>query len=85
MVALLRRVLNVADDVQPSRAMRAVRTLIHRTICAVAGHDYRVHAADYRICLRCANCERETEGWRIAVAVPLRTAITRTVTHSSRR
>jgi hypothetical protein len=52
-------------DVRVWRAVGAVRALVRETACAIGGHDYLLHAAGNRICLRCADCGHETPGWRI--------------------
>ena len=50
----------------------------HQAICAVSGHDYLLRIGDARIFLQCADCGRETPGWRIdrKVGAPLRVMIT---------
>jgi hypothetical protein len=46
-------------------ATRAVRVFVRETACAIGGHNYLLHAAGGRICLRCAECGHETPGWRV--------------------
>jgi hypothetical protein len=55
-------------DVRVSRAIGSVRAMVRETACTIGGHDYLLHAADNRICLRCADCGHETPGWRIDTA-----------------
>ena len=62
-------------DLRLTRALAAVRAFVRKAACAVGGHDYRLHASANRICLRCADCEHETPGWRLDARVARRTAM----------
>jgi hypothetical protein len=55
------------------RALGAARLFVRTMACGVRGHDYRLHTSAHRICLRCADCEHETPGWRIDPGVFRRT------------
>jgi hypothetical protein len=60
-------------NVRLTRAVGAVRTFVREAACSVRGHDHLLHASDHRIYLRCADCGRETPGWRIDAKVAPRT------------
>ena len=52
-------------NVRVANATRAVRVFVRESACAIGGHNYLLHAAGGRLCLRCAECGHETPGWRV--------------------
>jgi hypothetical protein len=48
------------------RAVCTVGWRLRETACAVRGHDYLLHHANRRLCLRCVVCGHETPGWLVA-------------------
>ena len=60
--------------IQLTAALTVVRAFVRKTACAVGGHDYLLHGAGNRICLRCADCGHQTPGWCLDARVARRTA-----------
>lgn len=66
----------ITADVLPALRPHVFRSeldaSLHRTAawlreacCALHGHDPLLHFDASRVCLKCANCGRETPGWTI--------------------
>jgi hypothetical protein len=51
---------------------RTVTSTIRETLCGLSGHAFLRHTEPGRIFLQCADCGRETPGWRIDTATVIR-------------
>jgi hypothetical protein len=45
--------------------LHRVGTWLQEACCSLHGHDLLLHFEQGRVCLKCANCGRETAGWTI--------------------